>query len=62
MFTDPIVQEVRDAREKIAEECEFDYHKIFLRGEEIAKQYKNLFKFVTKDELERIQQNSIPPQ
>ena len=54
MFTDPIVQEVRAAREKIAAECDYDYHKIYLHGQEICKRYKDQFKFVTKEELEQL--------
>jgi hypothetical protein len=51
MFIDPIVQEVRAAREKIAKECDYDFHKILLHGQEIWESYKNRFKIITKEEL-----------
>ena len=32
MYHDPIVEEVRAIRERLAAECEFDVHKIFERA------------------------------
>ncbi|HEY4760362.1 MAG TPA: hypothetical protein VIH42_07275 [Thermoguttaceae bacterium] len=54
MFIDPIVQEVRSAREKIAAECNYDFDKIMEREKEVYERYKNQFKIVSKEELERL--------
>ncbi|MGA2059072.1 MAG: hypothetical protein ABSG67_01220 [Thermoguttaceae bacterium] len=62
MFIDPIVQEVRAAREKIAAECDYDYHKILLHGQEMWERYKDQFKIVSKAELDRLHQLHNPPQ
>ena len=51
MFTDPIVEEVRAAREKIAAECDHEMHKIYERGCEIQKQWGG--KVVTREQLLR---------
>jgi hypothetical protein len=59
MFVDPIVQEVRAAREKIAIECDYDYHKIFLHGQNIWEHYKDRFKTVSKDELDRLRREHL---
>ena len=49
MVQDPIVAEVRAIREEIAAECDYDPHKIYLRGCEIARQWQG--RVVTKEEL-----------
>jgi len=54
MFIDPIVEEVRAAREKIAAECDYDFHKILLRGQKILERCQGQFKIVTKEELDRL--------
>jgi hypothetical protein len=61
MFNDPIVQEVRAIREKIAAECGYEYHKILLRGQEICSRYKDQFKFVTKEELDQLNNPTPTP-
>ena len=37
---DPIVEEVRAIRRKIAEECDYDMHKLFERQKAIFAQWK----------------------
>jgi hypothetical protein len=37
---DPIVQEVRRIREKLAGECDFDLHKIAIRQKRLAARWK----------------------
>ncbi|MBM4049934.1 MAG: hypothetical protein FJ279_32965 [Planctomycetes bacterium] len=49
MWKDPIVEEVRAARQKIAAECGYDLKKILERDREVLKQWKG--KVVTKEEL-----------
>ena len=61
MFIDPIVKEVRAAREKIAAECDFDYHKILLRGQDICNKYKDQFKFLTKEEMDQLNSSTTTP-
>lgn len=55
MWEDPIVKEVREAGAKLAEECNYDIHKL---GELLRKheeEYKKQgWKFVTKEELEKM--------
>jgi hypothetical protein len=51
MSNDPIVNDIRAFREKIAAECDYDYHKILLHGQDICYRYKGQFKFVTKEEM-----------
>ena len=46
---DPIVQEVRQIREKLAAECGFDLHRIALRQKRVLEQWKG--KKVSYDEL-----------
>lgn len=60
MFVDPIVEEVRAAREKIASECGYDFHKIYLRGQEICERYKDRFKIVTQEELDQLREHQTP--
>ncbi|MGD0517379.1 MAG: hypothetical protein ABSA26_07570 [Thermoguttaceae bacterium] len=56
MFNDPIVQEVRTAREKIAAECNYEVDKLMEREKEVFERCKNQFKIVSKEELERLRQ------
>lgn len=49
-MTDPIVEEVRAIRAKIAEECGYDLQKILEHAQETAKRIPGLM-YVTKDEL-----------
>ena len=46
---DEIMRELHAIREKIAEECGYDVHKMFLRQRRIERQWKG--KIVTKEEL-----------
>ena len=50
MWKDPIVEEVRKARQEIAAECDYDLHKMIERGREFLKHWKG--KVVTKAELD----------
>ena len=49
MWKDPIVEEVRAARQKIAEQCGYDLHRILERDREVLKKWKG--KVVTRKEL-----------
>jgi hypothetical protein len=49
MFLDPIVSEIRAVRERIAIECDCDFHKMCQRGEETLRHWKG--RIVTKEEL-----------
>jgi hypothetical protein len=60
MFIDPIVEEVRAAREKITADCDYDFHKILLHGQEILERYKDQFKIVSKEELEQHRRQHAP--
>lgn len=40
MIKDPIVEEVRAAGAKIAKECDYDIHKMFLRWRRLEKKMK----------------------
>jgi hypothetical protein len=51
-MTDPIVEEVRAIRAKIAEECGYDLKKILEHAHETTKQIPGL-KYVTKEELKQ---------
>ena len=52
MFEDPIVKEVREAREKILEENNYDTKKIFDKQKEnIKKLQQNGWKIVNKEEI-----------
>ena len=51
MWKDPIVEEVRKAREEIFAECDYDLKKLFLRCREWQRQWKG--RVVTKAELDR---------
>ena len=59
MSSDPIVEEVRRAREKIAAECDYDVDKIYQRGCEILKSWKG--KVVTQEEWLRSREKRKPP-
>ena len=54
MRKDPIVEEVRAAREKIAAECGYDFRKALARDREILRHWRG--KVVTKEELDRSRQ------
>lgn len=54
MFKDPIVEEVRRAREEIFAECGYDLHKLLERDRQILKDWPG--KVVTKEELLRDRQ------
>ena len=51
MILEPIVAEIRAIREQIAAECDFDFHKMCQRGEEVLHQWN--VKIVIKEELDR---------
>lgn len=51
MFRDPIVEEVRRAREEIFAECGYDLHRLMERYREVLKTWPG--KVVTKEELLR---------
>jgi hypothetical protein len=51
MWKDPIVEEVRKARQEILAECDNDLGKLMERGRELLKHWKG--KVVTKEELDR---------
>jgi hypothetical protein len=62
MFKDPIVEEVRAAREKIAAECNYEVDKLMEHEKEFFERYKNQFKIVSKEELDRLHQHHPQPQ
>ena len=41
MFEDPIVNEIRQARDKIAAEYKYDIHRLFAHWRELEKNHKN---------------------
>lgn len=47
---DPIVEEVRQIRARIAEECDYDLEKIVQHAHETAKRIPGL-RYVTKEQL-----------
>jgi len=49
MALDPIIAEIRAVRERIAAECDYDFHKMCQRGEETLRQWNG--RVVTKEEL-----------
>jgi len=51
MFLEPIVAEIRAIREQIAADCDYDFHKMCQRGEEVLRQWNG--KIVNKEELDR---------
>lgn len=51
MCDDPVVAEVRAARERLLAECGYDLHKVIERSRGILKNWPG--KVVTKEELER---------
>ncbi len=51
MGKDPIVAEVRAAREKIAAECGYDFRKALEKDREILRRWRG--KVVTRKELDR---------
>jgi hypothetical protein len=51
MASDPIMAEIRAVRERIAAECDYDFHKMCERGASILRQWPG--KVVTKEELHR---------
>ena len=61
MFIDPIVQEVRAAREKIAAECNYEVDKLMEREKEVFERCKDQFKIVTKEELDQLRQRHAQP-
>jgi len=50
-MTDPIVDEVRAIRAKIAEECGYDLKRIMDHASEVASRIPGL-KYITKEELQ----------
>jgi hypothetical protein len=60
MLLDPIVAEIRAVRERIAAECDFDFHKICLHAEKTLQNWPG--KIVTKEELDRDRAHSRPPE
>jgi hypothetical protein len=55
MALDPIIADIRAVRERIAAECDYDFHKMCQRGEETLRQWKG--RVMTEEELRR-QRNS----
>jgi len=51
MSPEPIVAEIRAVRAQVAADCNYDFHQICLRGEEVLRQWNG--KIVTKEELDR---------
>jgi hypothetical protein len=51
MSLEPIVAEIRAIREQIAADCDYDFHKMCQRGEELLHQWNG--KIVNKEELDR---------
>ena len=49
MCDDPIVREVRAAREKIFAECGYDLHRVLQRDRELVRQWPG--KVVTREDL-----------
>ena len=60
MPKDPIVEEIRAARERIAAECDYDAHKIYQRGCELLKHWKG--KVVSREEWFRSRRRREPPE
>jgi hypothetical protein len=58
-MNDPIVTEVREIREQIARECEFDMHKLFELQKRSCDQWKG--KKVTSEELAAWQKTQSEP-
>jgi hypothetical protein len=56
MCDDPIVAEVRAARERFFAECDYDMKKVIERGHEIVKNWPG--KVVTKEDLQRERRGS----
>ncbi len=52
MWKDPIVEEVRAARRKIAAQCDYDPKKLLRLAREVQKKWKG--KVVTKGDLEAL--------
>jgi len=59
MPKDPIVEEIRAVRERIAAECHYDNRKIYERGCEVLKDWKG--KVVTREEWFRDRAKRKPP-
>lgn len=59
MAKDPIVEEVRIARERIAAECDHDIHEIYKRGREIFRHWRG--KVVTREQWLRSRRKRKPP-
>jgi hypothetical protein len=62
MFIDPIVQDVRSAREKIAAECNYDIKKLMEKEKEILECCKDKFQIVTEEELNQLRRCRTPRQ
>ena len=58
MRKDPIIEEVRKAREEIFAECDYDLTKLMLRNREFLKHWKG--KVVTKADLDRQRRGRRP--
>jgi len=58
MPEDPIVDEIRATREKIAAECDYDTHKIFERGRAVLKRWKG--KVISEEEWFRTHRRRKP--
>jgi hypothetical protein len=61
MFIDPIVQEVRATREKIAAECNYQIDMLLEREKEVFERCKKQFKIVSEEEINRVGSHHIPP-
>lgn len=59
MALDPIIAEIRAVRERIAAECDYDFHKMCLRGTETLRQWKG--RVVTEEELYRQRDSHAHP-
>jgi hypothetical protein len=51
MLPEPIVAEIRAIREQIAADCDYDFHKMCQRGEEMLHHWPGAI--VNKEELDR---------
>jgi hypothetical protein len=59
MWRDPIVEEVRAIRRRLAAECDFDIQKLIQRAREVQKTWPG--GVVTKEELRRYHQGAPYP-
>jgi len=59
LIDDPIVAEIRAAREQIAAECDYDFGKLLARAEEVLRNWPG--RVVTREEVLRDRARGRPP-